>query len=194
MKLCRGGQRHLGPILEGAKDNRGKAWRCAPILLVLCDAQGKWALHQLCPHSEPACICISDNYTLMRYCPKPAVSGHIFAPKARSQAMSPKRTGMWVQARRSLTLCFFCEGSRLLQERTAFRRASKEMPHFPEVSCTETALCKLSHGNQAQPAPLPPHCSWLALCRALAGHTWCPTSRHSSTGWSKEQSQTQIAD
>lgn len=39
-------------------------------------------------------------------------------------------------------------------------------------------------------SPLPPHCSWLALCRALAGHTWRPTSRHSSAGWSKEQSQT----
>lgn len=53
-----------------------------------------------------------------------------------------------------------------------------------------TAFCKLSHRNQAQHAPLPPCCSWLALRRALAGHTWRPTSRQSSAGWSKERSQT----
>lgn len=64
------------------------------------------------------------------------------------------------------------------------------LPSPSSILHGRTAFCKPSHGNQAQPAPLPPHCSWPALCRALAGHTWRPTSRHSSAGWSKEQSQT----
>lgn len=90
----------------------------------------------------------------MEGCPKPAASGHFFAPKARLQLMPPQRTGMWVQARRALTQCFFCEGSRLLRGSTTFGRASKEMPHLPEAS-RMARQCSANGAIEIKPNLLP---------------------------------------